>query len=203
VISRLISALQDSRPPEDLPREAVARLPRDVAEQLFPGPLVPAAVLVGLIARDDDWDLLLTRRTDRLRDHPGQISFPGGRLKADNESPLAAALRETHEEVGIAPEFIEVIGYLPPHAVVTGFAVSPVVAILHPGFTLNPDPLEVAEIFQLPLTYLLDPASLVCRERVVRGVPLPVYSCQFGPYNVWGATAQILKSLRELLYEKR
>ncbi len=203
MIDELITALKGTRPPEDLSREAVARLPRDIATQLFPAPLVPAAVLVGLIARDKEWDLLLTRRTEHLPDHPGQISFPGGRLQSHTESPLAAALRETHEEVGIAPEFIDVIGYLPPHAVVTGFAVSPVVAVLRPGFTLKADPREVAEIFRVPLTHVLDPASLVRSERIVRGVTVPVYACQFGPHNIWGATAQILKSLREALYETR
>jgi 8-oxo-dGTP pyrophosphatase MutT (NUDIX family) len=203
VIDRLITALKGSRPPADLSSEAIARLPRDLAARLFPTPLIPAAVLVGLIAGDDDWEVLLTRRTDHLRDHPGQISFPGGRLKSRLEGPLAAALRETQEEVGIAPEYIDVIGYLPPHAVVTGFAVSPVVAVLRPGFTLKADPREVAEIFRLPVTHLLDPASLVRSERIVRGVPVPVYACQFGPHNIWGATAQILKSLREVLHETR
>lgn len=203
MIDPLIIALKGSRPPENLSREAVARLPPDLAAQLFPAPLIPAAVMVGLVAGEDGWEVLLTRRTDHLRDHPGQISFPGGRLKSRTEGPLAAALRETQEEVGIAPEFIEVIGYLPPHAVVTGFAVSPVVAVLRPGFTLNADPREVAEIFRLPLAHLLDPASLVRSERVVRGVLVPVYACQFGPHNIWGATAQILKSLREALNETR
>jgi 8-oxo-dGTP pyrophosphatase MutT (NUDIX family) len=203
VIAQLITALKGSRPPEDLSREAVARLPRDIAAQLFPTPLIPAAVLVGLIAREEHWDVLLTRRTDHLRDHPGQISFPGGRLKSPTESPLAAALRETHEEVGVAPEFIDVIGYLPPHAVVTGFAVCPVVAVLRPGFTLHADPREVAEIIRVPLTHLLDPVNLVRSERIVRGVAVPVYACQFGPHNIWGATAQILKSLGEALYETR
>ncbi len=203
MIDELITALKGTRPPEDLSREAIARVPRDIAAQLFPAPLIPAAVLVGLIARDGDWDILLTRRTEHLRDHPGQISFPGGRLQSSTESPLAAALRETQEEVGIAPEFIDVLGFLPPHAVVTGFAVSPVVAILRPGFTLNADPQEVAEIFRLPLNHLLDPANLVRTERIVRGVTVPVYACQFGPHNIWGATAQILKSLREALYETR
>jgi hypothetical protein len=108
-----------------------------------------------------------------------------------------------HEEVGIGPELVDVIGYLPPHAVVTGFAVSPVVAVLRPGFTLKADPREVAEIFRVPLAHLLDPANLVRSERVVRSVTVPVYACQFGPHNIWGATAQILKSLRETLYATR
>jgi 8-oxo-dGTP pyrophosphatase MutT (NUDIX family) len=197
LIERLIERLRDSQPPVDLAGEALARLPRAAAEALFPAALVPAAVLVGLTLRDGDWEVLLTRRTDHLRDHPGQISFPGGRLEGADGGLLATALRETEEEVGIAREFIEVIGYLPPHAVVTGFAVSPVVALLHPGFTLRPDPTEVAEIFGVPLAYLLQTARFVESRRTVRGVELPVYACQFGQHRIWGATAHILKSLCE------
>jgi len=197
VIERLIVSLRASSAPADLPREALARLPSSLAEQLFPGPLIPAAVLVGLVARETGWVVLLTRRTDQLRDHPGQISFPGGRLESRDDGPLAAAVREAREEVGIDREFIDVVGYLPPHAVITGFAVSPVVAILRPGFTLRADPSEVAEIFELPLHYLLDPTHFIAGERTVRGVRLPVYTCQFQSHLIWGATAQILHSLGE------
>lgn len=200
MIDRLIISLRASRPPVDLPREALARLPHGLAAQLFPGPLVPAAVLVGLVPGDAGWRVLLTRRTDQLRDHPGQISFPGGRLEAQDEGPGAAAVREAREEVGIEADFIEVVGYLPPHPVITGFAVSPVVAVLRPGFTLRADPTEVAEIFYVPLDYLLDPAHFVTGERMVRGVTLPVYTCQFGPHLIWGATAQILHTLRESIH---
>jgi 8-oxo-dGTP pyrophosphatase MutT (NUDIX family) len=197
VIDRLVISLRGSRPPTDLPRDALDRLPGALAGQLFSGPLIPAAVLVGLVPGNHGWEVLLTRRTDHLRDHPGQISFPGGRLEPHDEGPRGAALREAREEVGIEPEYVDVVGYLPPHAVVTGFAVSPVVAILRPGFTLRPDPTEVAEIFGVPLDYLLDPANFVSGERIVRGVRLPVYTCQFGPHLIWGATAQILHTLRE------
>jgi len=200
VIERLIARLRDSRPPVDLPREALARLPESLATQLFPSPLIPAAVLVGLVPRGDGWEVLLTRRTEQLRDHPGQVSFPGGRLETNDTGPEAAAIREAGEEVGIAAEFIEVIGYLPPHAVVTGFAVSPVVAVLRPGYTLKPDPCEVAEIFGLPLPYLLDPAHFLAGARTVRGVTLPMYTCQFGTHVIWGATAQILNTLRESIH---
>jgi 8-oxo-dGTP pyrophosphatase MutT (NUDIX family) len=184
----------------DLPAEALARLPAGLASQLFTSPLVPAAVLVGLVPREAGWEVLLTRRTDHLRDHPGQISFPGGRLETQDEGPLAAAVREAREEVGIEREFIDVVGYLPPHAVITGFAVSPVVAILRPGFTLQADPSEVAEIFGVPLDYLLDSSHFIAGERMVRGVRVPVYNCQFRSHLIWGATAQILHTLRESIH---
>lgn len=200
MIDRLIVSLNGSRPPVDLPGEALARLPGGLAAQLFTSPLIPAAVLVGLVLRDAGWEVLLTRRTEQLRDHPGQISFPGGRLEAGDDGPAGAAVREAREEVGINPEFIDVVGYLPPHAVITGFAVSPVVAILRPGFTLQADPSEVAEIFGVPLEYLLNPANFITGERTVRGVRLPVYSCQFGSHLIWGATAQILHTLRESIH---
>ncbi|MEO8444360.1 MAG: CoA pyrophosphatase [Gammaproteobacteria bacterium] len=177
----------------------MARLPPGIAARLFPAPLVPAAVLVALAARDGGWEVLLTRRTDHLRDHPGQISFPGGRLESLDSGFVATALREAEEEIGIAREFVEVVGFLPPHPVVTGFAVSPVVAVLRPGFSLRADPTEVAEIFGVPLDYLANPANFARTERTFRGVTLPVCDCNFGGHRIWGATAQILDTLREAL----
>lgn len=201
MIEGLIARLKDTGPPDDLVRDALLRLPEAVARQLFPEPLIPAAVLVGLVARPDGWEVLLTRRTDQLRDHPGQISFPGGRLEASDDGPVAAALREAREEVGIDAAFVDVIGHLPPHAVVTGFAVSPVVAILRPGFALRPDPAEVAEIFSVPLEFLLDPANLIRSVRTIRGLTVPVCAFQYGPHHIWGATAHILNTLQETLRE--
>lgn len=201
MIDRLIATLKGTRPPEDLAGEALLRLPGDVVRQLFPAPLIPAAVLVGLVARPGGWEVLLTRRTEQLRDHPGQISFPGGRLEDSDAGPVAAALREAREEVGIDAAFINVVGHLPPHAVITGYAVSPVVAVLRPGFSLLADPAEVAEIFGLPLSHLLDPANLIRSERTVRGLIVPVCAFQYGPHHIWGATAHILNTLREALRE--
>jgi 8-oxo-dGTP pyrophosphatase MutT (NUDIX family) len=199
VIERLIASLKGTRPPDDLARDALDRLPADVARQLFPEPLIPAAVLVALVRRPGGLEVLLTRRTEQLRDHPGQISFPGGRLEVGDEGPVAAALREAREEVGIDAAYIDVVGHLPPHAVVTGFAVCPVVAILRPGFSLVADTFEVAEIFGVPLSYLLDPSNIIRSERTVRGLTIPVCAFQYGPHHIWGATAQILNSLREAL----
>lgn len=203
MIDRLLARLKDTQPPVDLAREALALVPPAIAAQLFPGPLIPAAVLVGLVARATGWEVLLTRRTEHLRDHPGQISFPGGRLNDPHESAVAAALREAREEVGIEAPFIEVIGFLRPHAVVTGYAVSPVVAVLRPGFSLVADAAEVAEIFAVPLRYLEDPANVIHSERVVRGVTVPVRAYQYGPHHIWGATAQILGALLDNDHERQ
>lgn len=197
MMGRLRAWLAGTRAPADLAAEALARVPREMALALYPSPLVPAAVLVGLVPAGTGWEVLLTRRTDHLRDHPGQISFPGGRLEAADEGPVAAALRETEEEVGIAPALVDVLGYLPPHPVVTGFAVSPVVGLIRPGFQLRPDPMEVAEIFGVPLDYLLRDDAFAAGQREVRGVTVPVYSCQHGRHLIWGATAHILHTLRE------
>lgn len=180
--------------------EALGSLPKAVARALFTRPLIPAAVLVGLAEAEQGWSVLLTRRTPHLRDHGGQISLPGGRLSSVTESPADGALRESEEEVGLDPALVQIIGYLPAHPVVTGYAVCPVVGLLQPGFALAANPAEVAEIFWLPLSHLLDPAHWERGERTVGGIVVPVETCQFGPWHIWGATAKILQSLREQLY---
>jgi 8-oxo-dGTP pyrophosphatase MutT (NUDIX family) len=156
-------------------------------------------VLVPLVERPGGLTVLLTRRTDHLRDHPGQISFPGGRLDANDSGPREAALRETTEELGIPGALVEIAGYLPPHAVVTGFAVTPVVGFLPDSLVLSPDAFEVAEAFEIPLAFLLDPLNVVAGTRRVAGVDIPVWEFHYRTHRVWGATAQILKSLVQLI----
>ena len=119
----------------------------------------PAAVLFPIVQRPQGHTVLLTQRTDHLRDHAGQVSFPGGRVDAVDVSPQATALRETQEEIGLSPSHIEIFGYLPQYYTGTGFVVTPVVGLLTPPFELQPDPFEVAEIFEVPLSFLLDPAN--------------------------------------------
>ncbi len=164
--------------------------------------LVPAAVLVPIVDRPDGLSLLLTRRADNLKHHPGQISFPGGRLEDRDEGPTGAALRETHEEVGLHQDHVEVVGYLDNYLTITGYAVTPVVGFVRPGFELRLDTTEVAEAFEVPLSYVLD------RERVQRkysrflGIRLPYFEIPYGDYNIWGATAGMLISLRQRLFEE-
>lgn len=202
-LERLVQRLRDTAPAADPAAAAKALLPPTVAAALFPGALTAAAVLVPLIERPEGLTVLLTRRTEHLRDHPGQISLPGGRLDSPQESPLAAALREAHEELGIRPELVEVAGYLPPHAVVTGFVVTPVVGILPPALELRLDTYEVAEAFEVPLAFLLEPRNRVESVRRLREVEFPTWEYTYSNHRIWGATAHILNSLIDQLNYKQ
>jgi 8-oxo-dGTP pyrophosphatase MutT (NUDIX family) len=163
-----------------------------------------ASVLVPLVERADGLHLLLTRRTDHLRDHAGQISFPGGRVEIDDADAVATALRETEEEIGLPRSHIEVIGALPHYTTVTAFVVTPVVAIVRPGFTLALDSFEVAEAFEVPLVFLMNPANHQRHRFVHDGNERQFLSMPWhGPgadgvlrqYFIWGATAAMLRNL--------
>lgn len=157
--------------------------------------LVPAAVLVPVVNRPTGVHLLLTKRTDHLRDHPGQISFPGGRVEPEDVSPDATALREAFEEIGLPPSASQVLGYLPEYRTGTGFSVIPVVAAVAQPFDLNLDAFEVAEAFEVPLSFLLDPANHQRHRMFVRGAEREYHAMQYGPYCIWGATAGMIMSL--------
>ncbi|MFN3304445.1 MAG: CoA pyrophosphatase [Roseateles sp.] len=162
-----------------------------------------AAVLVPLVQRESGLQLLLTRRTDHLRDHAGQISFPGGRVEPEDDGPVATALRETEEEIGLPRQHIEVMGQLPVYSTVTAFQVTPVVAVVTPGFTLRLDEFEVAEAFEVPLAFLMDPAHHRHHRFEFGGVERRFLSMPWqGPqreYFIWGATAAMLRNLYRLL----
>ena len=162
-------------------------------------PLKAAAVLVPLIERPDGLTVLFTQRTAHLRDHAGQISFPGGRVEADDASPLHTALRETEEEIGLAREHLEVLGYLPEYRTGTGFRVTPVVALVRPPFELALDSFEVAEAFEVPLSFLLDPANHQRHSLHYRGALRQFFAMPYGDYFIWGATAGMIRSLTERL----
>jgi len=161
-----------------------------------------ASVLVPLVMRDDGLRVLLTQRTAHLRDHAGQISFPGGGAEIDDVDAVATALRETEEEVGLDRGHIEVIGELPTYATVTGYVVTPVVALVQPGFTLALDSFEVAEAFEVPLPFLMTPAhhrrhaiELDGQLRQFLSMPWPGDVPGRPPYFIWGATAAMLRNL--------
>jgi 8-oxo-dGTP pyrophosphatase MutT (NUDIX family) len=168
----------------------------------WPVPLKVAAVLVPIIDRLDAPTLLLTVRASHLRRHAGQISFPGGRLEARDADVAAAAVRETEEEIGIAGAAIEPIGFLADHVVQTGYRITPVVALLSPGLTLQPNGTEVAEVFELPLAFVLTAANYRVRRRAIGEVDVDTWELAFGRYNIWGATAGILAHLREVFAEE-
>lgn len=163
----------------------------------------PAAVLVPLIDRSDGPTVLLTVRADALRQHGGQISFPGGRLDVADVDPLAAALRETAEETGIEARFVQPLGFLTDHLVLTGFRITPVVALVQPGFTLHAAPGEVSEIFEMPVQHLLHPGNYRAARRMLRGVEIEALDLLYGAHNIWGATAGMLRSLCEAIQERR
>ena len=164
--------------------------------------LKPAAVLIPLVLRPAGPTILLTERTSHLADHAGQISFPGGRLEPDDADAVAAALRETEEEIGLARVHVDVLGQFEDYGTVTGYRVTPIVGLVRPPFDLTPDPHEVAEIFELPLEFILQPTN-VRRARETRGGVLrDVYEIAYGKWRVWGFTARILVRLIAALEEE-
>ena len=188
--------------PVALALPAEARGDHDLNPDMAPRrPLKPAAVLVALVPREREITLLLTRRTEDLPDHGGQVSFPGGRLHAEDADATAAALREAKEEIGLARDHVLPIGRLDTYVTRTGFEVTPVVAVATPPFDLVPDPREVAAIFELPLAFVLDPANHRLASRVFEGRMRYFYEMPWGEYYIWGATAGMLVNLSEVLSE--
>lgn len=161
--------------------------------------LRPAAVLVGLVDGADGPELLLTKRSSKLRHHPGQIAFPGGKQDEVDADAEACALREAHEEVGLPVGNVEIIGRLPGHETVTGFAMTPVVGWITREFTARPEAGEVTEAFRVPLRHVADPARFRVEGRRWRGARRHYYTVPWGPYYIWGATARILRGLAERL----
>jgi 8-oxo-dGTP pyrophosphatase MutT (NUDIX family) len=160
----------------------------------------PAAVLVPVVIGGAEPTLLLTRRSAHLHDHPGQIAFPGGRVDAGDATPEATALREVHEEIGIPPERIELLGRLPEYFITaSGFRVTPVVGVLRKPFDLRLDAFEVAEAFETPLSFLLDPANRQRGSLEHQGSVREFWAMPWQGYNIWGATAGMIVSFAEHL----
>jgi len=160
--------------------------------------ITPAAVLVAVVDRPAP-TVLLTLRPETMRKHPGQVSFPGGRIDAGDDGPIAAALREAEEEIGLPPNDVEVIGIADIYRTVTGFEVTPVVGIVPPDLQLAPHPGEVADMFEAPLYYLLDPAHQRIRTAMWRGRERCYYEIEWEGRRIWGATAAMIVNLSRRL----
>jgi 8-oxo-dGTP pyrophosphatase MutT (NUDIX family) len=169
------------------------------AQNAIPGAPRAAAVLVPIIDRPQSPSLLLTTRAGHLRQHAGQISFPGGRIEASDDDVLGAALRETQEEIGVEPSYVQPLGFLPDQIVLTGFRITPVVALLRPGFSTRVNATEVAELFEMPLEYLSHAENFRSTRRVLRGVEVTLKDVHFEGRVVWGATAGMLQMLHAAL----
>jgi 8-oxo-dGTP pyrophosphatase MutT (NUDIX family) len=186
------------------PANGVVRSDFDLSEAYGPtevdGPLTPAAVLIALVERDAGLSVILTRRSDTLRRHTGQIALPGGR-RDPGETPWQTALREAHEEIGLEPRFVSPVGLSTPYRTGTGFLITPVVGFVRPGFSLTANPDEVAEIFETPFGFLMDPANLEEHERALpNGETRRFYAYTHEDRFIWGATAGMLRALYDRLY---
>ena len=162
--------------------------------------LKDAAVLVPVVDHGEEAQVILTKRTDSLRKHSGQIAFPGGKLDGD-ETPEVAALREAEEEIGLARHFVDVIGHLPAIPVLSGFRITPVLAVVRPGFSLSPNPDEVERVFDVPLSFLMNPHNHGRERALFRNLERNYYVMPYKDRRIWGITAGIIRSLYERFYE--
>lgn len=176
------------------------RLNPGTRDQLAAGALRDAAVLIGVVAHQAGPTVILTRRSETLRKHTGQVAFPGGVIDAGDADAAQAALREAEEEIGLPRGLPMPIGQMPDYLTGSGFRIRPVVALLEPGFTLTPNPDEVDEAFEVPLAFLIDPANHQRASRVWQGRERFYYEIPYGRHHIWGVTAGIIRALYERVY---
>ena len=198
---RLLAGLAATHPepPRPLAGRDLAGAAGTKLDESFFQDLRPAAVLVAVMERPHGLTVLFTRRSTRLRAHAGQVSFPGGRREAEDEGPAATALRESHEEVGLDISRVRLVGYLDDYPTITRFLVTPVVGLVSGDAVITPDRVEVEEVFEVPLGFLLD-ARNYQRHIVVRGGrQVPYWALSHGGHVIWGATAGMLRNLLDKL----
>ena len=198
---RLTGTELPSSPADIIMPPGSSRWPEPMREQLS-GTLKPAGVLVPIIERTAELTVLLTQRSAELKHHAGQVSFPGGRMEEHDADVEAAALRETHEEVGIASHHVSVLGYLRTMPTITGYAVTPVVGMVSSDAELNIDKTEVEYAFEVPLAFLLDAANDVRTEWAAEDRKVPMIEFHWEGERIWGATAFMILSLRKVLLKQ-
>jgi 8-oxo-dGTP pyrophosphatase MutT (NUDIX family) len=184
----------------ELPHAGDHLINPEIAEMFLKIERRQAAVLVPVIHREPEATVLFTERTSALRMHAGQIAFPGGRVDPEDASVEAAALREAEEEIGLPREFVETVGRGPDYLTGSGYHVALVIAVVRPGFALQLNPSEVASAFEVPLSYLMDPANYRTGTRIWNGFQRSFYEIPFGDHRIWGITAGMVRVLYERLY---
>lgn len=202
--SRILRRFEGSQPRHELADWRLLGVDAERSQRLqrhFPADPIAAAVLVALVDRPEGPTVLLTQRASQLAQHAAQVSFPGGRLEPSDPDIASAALREAHEEIGLDPSLVQVVGYLPDHLVISGFRVTPVLALVTPPISLTPNPEEVAEVFEVPMSHFFDKANHKARLRRVGDEDILLYDIPWQQQNIWGATAGMLLTLVRMVQE--
>jgi 8-oxo-dGTP pyrophosphatase MutT (NUDIX family) len=199
IVERLGAAVPNAEPR----RIRVAGITQEhfeASRRLWPQSPTAAAVLIPIVEREDGLYVLFTQRSPHMRNHAGQISFPGGRVESGDLSHIEAALRETEEEIGLDRSFVSVAGFLDSHLALSGYSIVPIVGFVRPGFDLKLNAAEVTEVFEVPLEHMLNPANHKTREMFAEGVNYVVYDIPYGERSIWGATAGMVMSLYRLIF---
>lgn len=203
--SRILRRFEGSQPQHELADWRLLGVDAERSRRLqrhFPADPVAAAVLVALVDRPEGLTVLLTQRASQLAKHAAQISFPGGRLEPTDPDVASAAMREAQEEIGLDPSLVSVIGYLPDHLVISGFRVTPVLSLVNPAISLTPNPAEVAEVFEVPVSHLFDKANHKARLRRVGDEDILLYDIPWQGHSIWGATAGMLLTFVRMVQEE-